>query len=126
ARGRPRREELADALSACRRLALERMGHALSGMLDRIEDELFELAEAAHDREQQNTYLDARAQAREKRSAIEAAFRSHFVDLFDRKVRGGRPPEPASAASAELSLVEPEALEETLAVHEMARKLGAA
>ena len=119
------REQAADALSACRRMALERMADALSRMLDRIEDELFELAEGAHDREQQNTYLDARAQAREKRQAIEAAFRAHFVELFDTKVKGGAQAAPA-AALPELSLVEPEALEETIAVREMARKLGAA
>jgi hypothetical protein len=120
------RAEFADALSACRRLALERMGQALSGMLDHIEDELFELAEAAGDREQQNTYLDARSQARAKRGAIENAFRAHFVDLFDRKVRGPGASAPAPAAAGELSLVEPEDLEEALALREMSRKLGAA
>jgi len=119
------RLEYADALTACRALALERMGHALSTMLDEIEDELFELAEAAQDREQQNTYLDARSQARAKRGAIEGAFRAHFVELFDRKVNGPAA-SPAPAAPQELSLVEPEALEESLAVREMARKLHAA
>ncbi|HZZ92645.1 MAG TPA: DUF1631 family protein [Usitatibacter sp.] len=125
ARGRPPRAEFADALSACRALALDRMADALSRMLDRIEDELFQLAESAQDREQQNTYLDARTQARAKRGAIESTFRAHFVDLFDRKVQG-RSVEAAPAALSELALVEPEALEETLAVREMARKLGAA
>ena len=125
ARARIPREQVADALGACRKLALDRMGEALAQMLDRIEDELFELAEAAHDRDQQNTYLDARAQARDKRHAIESKFRAHFVDLFDTKVKGGSAA-PGAAPSLELSLVEPEALEESLAVREMARKLGAA
>src|SRR6185503_930111 len=88
-RARPAREELANALAACRGLALERMGEALSRMLDCVEDELFELAESAKDREQQNTYLDARSQARAKRGAIEATFRAHFLDLFDRKAGRG-------------------------------------
>src|SRR3954469_13038724 len=89
------RLEHADALSACRGLALERMGRALSAMLDEIEDELFQLAESAQDRDQQNTYLDARSQARAKRGAIEGAFRARFVELFDRKVNG-----PAANAPA--------------------------
>ena len=118
--------ESADVLSGCRQLALERMAHALSGMLDRLEDDLFELAEKASDRDAQNTYLDARSQAREKRPAIEATFRRHFVEFFDRKVSGGSATGPGAAASGELALVEPEDLEESLAVREMSRKLGAA
>lgn len=125
ARARMPRQQVVDALSACRKLALDRMGAALAQMLDHIEDELFELAGAAHDRDQQNTYLDARAQAREKRQAIESKFRAHFVDLFDIKVNGAGGA-PSAAPSRELALVEPEALEESLAVREMARKLGAA
>jgi hypothetical protein len=102
------------------------MGEALSRMLDCVEDELFELAESAKDREQQNTYLDARSQARAKRGAIEATFRAHFLDLFDRKAGRGTAPTPSAAPLPELALVEPEALEESLAVREMARKLNSA
>ena len=125
ARARLPREQVVDALGACRKLALDRMGQALAQMLDRIEDELFELAEAARDRDQQNTYLDARSQARDKRQAIESKFRAHFVQMFDTKVNGGAGGAKAGG-SLELALVEPEALEESLAVREMARKLDAA
>ena len=58
------RKESADMLAGCRDLARTRMAAAFSGMLDHIEDDLFELAEKAIDRESQNVYLDARAQAR--------------------------------------------------------------
>ncbi len=91
AKARLSRKESEDMLAGCRELARQRMVGALSGMLDRIEDDLFELAEKAVDRETQNLYLDARAQAREKRAVIEAAFGRHFVDFFNRKVsRRGR------------------------------------
>ena len=117
--------ESADVLTGCRELAVERMARSLAGMLDRVEDDLFELAEKAGDRDVQNTYLDARAKAREKRPSIEAAFRRHFVEFFDRKVRGegdkGREP-----AYGELTLMAPEELEESIAVQDMSRKLGAA
>jgi uncharacterized protein DUF1631 len=116
-------QESASVLSSCRDLALDRMGGALAGMLDRVEDELFTLAEKALDRDTQNVYLDARAQAREKRSRIESAFRQHFVECFNRKVRGDR---AASQAPAELSLLGEEDLEEDLAVTEMSRKIKAA
>ena len=88
ARSRLTPQESAGVLKDCRELALTRIVGALSGMLDHIEDDLFELAEKSHDREAQNVYLDARAKARENRPVIEATFRSHFVEFFNRKVRG--------------------------------------
>jgi hypothetical protein len=126
AKSRLSAQECADVLVGCRELAIDRMGHALAGMLDRVEDDLFELADKAVDREIQNTYLDARAKARENRKAIEATFRRHFLDLFNRRVRGDAPAAQRERAPGELALVAHEDLEETIAVGEMARKLGAA
>src|SRR4051812_44219000 len=88
ARSRLSAQESSRVLTSCRDLALERITCALAGMLDKVEDELFDLAEQAHDRGAQNLYLDARANARGKRHLIEVSFRQHFVALFDRKVRG--------------------------------------
>ncbi len=118
--------ESADLLTGCRELALTRMTKALSGMLDRLEDDLFELAEKSPDRDIQNTYLDARSQAREKRPEIEGAFRKHFVDFFNRKVQGDTRPAADSAPAGELTLVGDEDLEERIAVRDMSRKLEAA
>ena len=124
AKARLSRRESDEMLAACRDLARQRMGGALSGMLDRIEDDLFDLAEKATDRETQNLYLDARAQAREKRALIEAAFGRHFVEFFDKKVRGETDKAAQGDAPSELSLVGHEDLEEAIAVREMSRKLG--
>jgi Protein of unknown function (DUF1631) len=125
ARGRLSPRESTDMLAGCRELALTHMARALSGMLDRVEDDLFELAEKASDREIQNMYLDARAQSRDKRVAIEATFGRHFVELFDRKVRGDDTPLSTVARVGELALVNEEDLEETLAMREMSSKLKA-
>ena len=125
ARSRLSPQESATLLSGCRELALDKMSRALGGMLDRVEDELFSLAEKATDREAQNVLLDARAQARSKRAAIEGTFRRHFADFFNRKVRGDASTS-SSAPSGELSLLGTEELEESLAVNEMSRKAGAA
>ena len=65
AKGRLSRQQSAQVIADCRQLAIDRMSTALSGMLDRIEDDLFELAGKATDREAQDAYLDARSQARE-------------------------------------------------------------
>lgn len=121
-RARPRLspQESAVVLDGCRSLALERIGGALAGMLDRVERELGELAGKAADADSQGVFLDARDQARRRRADIEASFRRHFLDLFDRKAgrRHGAPP-----PRLELSLVADEDLEESLAMEEMARKL---
>jgi len=69
------------------------------------------------------SYLDARSQARDKRAAMEAAFGKHFVELFNRKVRGDDTPLRTTARSGELCLVNEEDLEETLAMREMSSKL---
>lgn len=118
-------QESAGLLSDCRDLALERMAAALAGMLDRVEDDLFDLAEKAQERDAQNVYLDARAKARENRRLIETTFRQHFIEFFNRKVRGERAA-AKSPAAGELSLLGDEDLEENLAISEMSRKLKAA
>ncbi|HET6264055.1 MAG TPA: DUF1631 domain-containing protein [Usitatibacter sp.] len=115
-------QESASVLKGCRELALDRMGDALSGMLDRVEDDLFELADKAPERDAQNLYLDARTQARAHRTAIESSFRQHFVECFNLKVLGDAPP-PAEPET-ELALVDEEELERRLAMNEMSRQLG--
>ena len=125
ARSRLTPQESASVLKGCRELALERMAGALAGMLDRVEDELFDLAERAPERDAQNVYLDARSQARARRVAIETTFRQHFVEFFNRKVMGDPPP-ALLAAGAELELVDEKALEERLALNQMAGNLKGA
>ena len=72
-------QESATVLRGCRDLALDRLAAALASMLDRVEEELFTLAEGTRDTESQNVYLDARSQARARRPLIESAFRKHFA-----------------------------------------------
>jgi len=116
-------QESASVLKGCREMALERMTSALSGMLDRVEDELFELADKAPDRDEQNVFLDARSQARAKRAAIESTFRQHFVEFFNRKVRGETSTATQHVEGTELALLGDEALEEKLAVSAMSNNL---
>jgi len=125
-RARLSSQESASVLTGCRELALDRMAIALSGMLDRVEDELFDLAEKAVDRDEQNVFLDARSAARAKRTAIETTFRQHFVEFFNRKVRGESTSLAPAGEPGELSLVGHEALEESLAVKAMSSKMTSA
>ena len=96
----------------------------LSGMLDRVEDELFDLAEQAARSRSAERLLDARAQARDKRTLIE----EHVPPALRRDAStarcAARPRARVGARGrAELTLVDEDELEETLAVEEMSRKL---
>jgi hypothetical protein len=116
--------ESVGVINDCRDLALKRICAALAATFDKIEDELFELAEKSHDREAQNMYLDARSQARDKRKDIEGAFRQQFVSFFEKKVNGDTAPKAAVSFSLDsLSLVEDDALSENIAVNDIAKRL---
>jgi hypothetical protein len=128
ARRQPMSSESVGVIADCRDLALKRICEVLRSAFDKIEEELFELAEKTPDRDTQNMYLEARAQAREKRTGIESSFRQHFVSRFDGKVRGegAKPSQAKEALSfADLALVDDSALEESIALAEMAKKMRA-
>ncbi|MBL8517690.1 MAG: DUF1631 domain-containing protein [Betaproteobacteria bacterium] len=111
------------AISDCRELALTRICDLVRRAFDQIEDDLFALAERTADRDLQSLYLDARAQAREKRAGIEDAFRQRFSGEFDGRVRGQPVESRAASPTLELSLVDDADLEESLALTSMANKL---
>jgi len=113
-------------INDCRDIALKRISDVLSKTFDTIEDELFEMAEKSVDRAAQNLYLDARAQAREKRGAIAITFKKQFLSFFEQKMHGDDHAKKSSAASfnaLELSLVADDDLEEKLAVEAIAKRL---
>ncbi|MEO8101417.1 MAG: DUF1631 domain-containing protein [Betaproteobacteria bacterium] len=119
--------ESVGVLNDCRDMALKRIVELLASTFDKIEDELFDLAEKAGDRDAQNMYLDARAQSREKRGAIEVSFKRQFLSFFEKKVSGeddpGRAP-TINYAAMELSLVEDNDLEQKLAINDIAKRMS--
>ncbi len=113
-------------INDCRDIALKRITEVLSKTFDTIEDELFEMAEKSIDRTAQNLYLDARAQAREKRGAIAIAFKKQFLSFFEKKMNGDHGTKKTVAEGynmLELSLVGDDDLEEKLAVEAIAKRL---
>jgi hypothetical protein len=125
ARARLTNQESAELLAGCRELALTRMSAALATMLDRVEDDLFEIAEGSVAREARDACLEARALARSNRGEIEATFRRHFLEIFNRKLSTTPAPAAAPGEEVALALVDDDELEQALAEREMARKLEA-
>ena len=122
------RPESLSVINDARDLALKRITGVLAGTFDKIEDELFEMAEKSLDREAQNLYLDARAQSREKRAAIEVAFKKQFLSFFERKVNGEdtsvKAAAPVDFSALEMTLIDDSELEENLAINDISKRMG--
>jgi len=114
-------------LHDCRDLALTRLTRTLSAMLDKIDDDLNELADKAVGLDEQHAFLNARREARLKRTAIEAVFKKQFMALFGEKATGkpeqSAPADPFAELSLELSLVDDKEVEENIAISNMATAL---
>ena len=112
-------------LERCREMAVGSLSGALKGMLDRLVDDFLALADKSTQNEMQRLYLDAMTVARDKRSIVEHGFRLHFIRNFNAEVHGGQAKKPSlnNDTEDEFSLVNPDELEESIAIQEMAAKL---
>lgn len=122
---RAKRPEGSGLLVECRDMAADLLCKSLTKMLDRVDESLFELAENALSSEVRVLYLDARAKALAHRAGIESEFRRNFVSGFNRSlisadaaVSYGR-----SGSSLELSLVDEDDFEASLAANDIAKKM---
>lgn len=108
----------AELLTECQRLASERLPGSLKTVLDKVDDALFELANKADSSQRQNLYFDAMRELRLKRDSFEASFIASFNEEFEdsidleKAVHGSVQFTP----ELELSLVESDEVEESLAL----------
>ncbi len=114
-------------LHKCRASALERLAAAVSGVMNKVDDTLFELADKAENNAIQTLYFDAMREVRIRRGTIETEFSTRLVEGYNRAVKGERNPGPGSGFLSDpepaLGLVEDDDLEESLAVDGMASKV---
>lgn len=121
----------------CRELASRHLTASLSKMMGKVDDALFELAEKAENNSVQSLYFDAMREVRIKKKDIEALFCNQFnhqcCALFDPEECtdiGKSSHEPAVEnplqlqGEGELSLIENNQLETSLAVSNMVAKIG--
>ena len=111
-------------LNDCRDMAVSRLAQALTQMMDKAVDELFELSEQATHYEMRNLYMEAIGVARDQRGLIEAGFKQSFIQDFNQEIRRDkRSQQEVELNSSELSLVEPDDLEESLASSNIANSI---
>ena len=111
-------------LNDCRDMAVSRLVKALSSMMDKAVDDLFDLSEQSHNSEMRNLYMEAMTIARDKRGIIETEFKQQFVQGFNKETRREKNAQHENALdAAEFSLVSPDDLEESLAVVNIANSI---
>lgn len=111
-------------LSQCKELARTRLSRVIAEALDKVENDLFSMADTTPSRTEQQVLLEAMSQLKEYRGEIAAAFDQCFLSIFDNRLNAkARGPAQTQELTLEsLSLVEDTAMEEKLMVDELARK----
>jgi hypothetical protein len=112
-------------ISQCRELARAKLSGILADALDKVENDLFNLAEASTSRAEQQILFEAMAQVKKHRVEIKASFDRYFIEIFERRV-SSRTAAVGSAKNEvrveELALVDDAAMEQDLVVSDLARK----
>jgi hypothetical protein len=110
-------------ISQCRELARSKLSGIVADALDKVETDLFGLAESSASRAEQQILFEAMSQLRKHRTEIKASFDRYFVEIFERRVSSRRAAGAKSEVRVEeLTLVDDAAMEEDLVVSDLARK----
>ena len=121
----PALERLGEPLQSMRDLTLRRISELLGGLFDKVDDALFDRAESAQNTTMQSESFEGMRELRRKRQRVERLSLDRisqvFIDFAIGKLHAPRI-EPAPNASASLSLVEDNELEEALAISSMVAK----
>ncbi|MDA0824309.1 MAG: DUF1631 domain-containing protein [Proteobacteria bacterium] len=107
-----------ELLVECQHLASGLLPGALKTVLDKVDDTFFELANKADSSQRRNVYFDAMRELRLKRDTIERSFISNFNTGFENSIDLDKATKkaPMFASIMELSLVDPDEVEESLAL----------
>ena len=126
--GDPRNERVGELLASVRGIGTRQLMSLMGGMFDNVDDALFDLAEKAENNAVQTQYFDGMRDVRKKRPMIERRFLDMMTGNFSRLAggyrheRGEGEREGRADGTGELSLVDEQDLEESLAVTSMTSK----
>lgn len=118
-------DRIGDLLKLVRGIALKRVNGLVSTLFENVDDALFHLAERAESNAVQVQFFDGMREVRKKRQLVERMFQEQlskiFSDFADGKLKSVRA-EVSPQATAGLSLVDDQELEESLAISSMVAK----
>ncbi|MBI4693069.1 MAG: DUF1631 domain-containing protein [Gammaproteobacteria bacterium] len=105
-------------LTDCQRLVMDRLPVCVAVVLDKVDDAFFDLANKADSSQRQSLFFDAMRELRLKRQAMTSAFIASIKAEYDEAVnrRVTAPSTASEVGGLELSLVDPDDVEESLAI----------
>lgn len=114
------------ALIQVRDKAAQQLKQALQALFDNADDTLFEMADRATSNAEQNTFFEAMRDLRLKRKSIERTFLQKVFESFSllNQYEIGKPPQLDAVSFENLSLVQNDELEESVAVDAMVAKVN--
>lgn len=113
-------------LNQCRDQLIADVDSAWNERRDQIEDDLLNFADRSPLLETRNLYYAAQSLLRNRNESLSAALRKHFVAQFDKQIQGGDQLGKAeSSLDLNLSLVDEDAFEESLALSKAATRMQA-
>lgn len=112
----------AKLLNTARDIMAERLSLCVKTMLDKVDDTLFDFAEKCENNTLQSLYFDAMREVRVKRARIETEFKGRVLDAMNARM-GAAQQAAGDFGAVKLALVEDDAMEEDIAVANMAEKL---
>ena len=120
-------DRLGELLKAVRATALKRINTLVGTLFENVDDALFDLAEKAENNAAQTAYFDGMREVRKKRQLVERVFQEQLSKTFNEFAAGKlQPVRPEFASSSNapsnLSLVDNQELEESLAIASMVAK----
>jgi len=116
------------AYDQLRQLAIKRLAALFSNMLDHADDALFERAEKAETNQDQSSYFSAMRQVRLRRKELEESFQREVIADFralTSSTEARRAVRETKIDNDDLSLLDNEVLEQSIAVESMAGKARA-
>ncbi|MES9969487.1 MAG: DUF1631 domain-containing protein [Candidatus Thiodiazotropha sp.] len=113
--------------SECRNLVVKTLPKLMSGLFENLDDALYEMANKSESNALQNIYFDSMRELRKQRSGIDRRFSQEVLRAYDRYWETGevtieQPSLDDLSLESEMSLVDDEDLEDSLAVTNMVSK----
>lgn len=111
----------------CRKLVVQTMPKLMGGLFENLDDSLYEMANKSDSNTLQNIYFDSMRELRKQRASIDRLFNQELLRVFDRywetgEVEARQQSLEDLSKNSELSLLEDEELEDSLAITNMISK----
>jgi hypothetical protein len=114
-------------VSECRNLVVKTLPKLMSDLFENLDDSLYEMANKSENNALQNVYFDSMRELRKQRAGIDRSFTQELLRIYDRYWETGeilvnQPSIDQLSRDSEMSLVENDDLEDSLAITNMVSK----